>query len=82
MRGVENEFKNVSCYIDDLNLQATTLKLKEVLGKGFPAGSHALYRLKPAEESEPQVCHVLWLQTTSSFLFTATHIVLALTNYG
>ena len=57
MRGVGRKNTKTSCCIDDYNLNVPKLKLEQVLKNGHPTGPLVQYRLKPAEQCEPQVCH-------------------------
>ena len=57
MRGVGRKNTKTSCCIDDYNLNVPKLKLEQVLKNGHPTGPIVQYRLKPADQCEPQVCH-------------------------
>ena len=57
VRGVGRQNTKASCWIDDYNLKVPKLKLEQVLKNGHPTGPLVQYRLKPAEQREPQVCH-------------------------
>jgi len=55
LRGEENKFNKVCCFIDAWNLTKNSeLKLEQVWM--WLPGSEAQYRLKPAEGYEVQVC--------------------------
>ena len=56
---VVHEKTKSTCYIDDYNLKVPRLKLEQVLKNGHPTGPPVQYRLKPAEQCEPQVCHTI-----------------------
>lgn len=62
LRGVENEFNKVCCFVDGCNLPENFgLKLEQVLedDRMVLLGAHKQYRLKPTERSESQVCILL-----------------------